>query len=176
MPDCLRTRLLLLHALITACLALQMSGLAQTPASPSSPVLVVDGNVGTVLSLTPADLRSLPRTRVEVQENGRALVYDGVLVGEILRRAGVPLGRELRGDAVAAYVVASAADGYRVVFSIGELDPALTHNDIIIADTIDGRPLQEYQGPLRIVAPNDLRGVRSIRMLTRLQVVRLKSE
>ena len=70
--------------------------------------------------------------------------------------------------------VASAKDGYQVVFSLAELDPALTSNDIIIADTVDGQPLFDYQGPLRIVAPRDKRGARSIRMLQRLDVVRLR--
>ncbi len=132
------------------------------------------GDVGTALSLAPGDLKSLPRTRVEIKEDGRTLTYEGVVVAEILKRAGVPLGSELRGDAIATYVVASATDGYQVVFSIGELDPDFTSNDIIVADTIDGKPLFAYQGSLRIVAPKDSRGARSIRMLTRLEVVRLK--
>jgi hypothetical protein len=121
----------------------------------------------------PADLKSLPRTRVEGKEDGRTLAYEGVLVAEILKRAGVPLASNLRGDAIATYVVASATDGDQVVFSIGELDPAMTSNEIIIADTIDGKPLFAYQGPFRIVAPRDSRGARSILMLTRLEVVRL---
>ena len=78
----------------------------------------------------------MPRTRVEVKdEDGRIVTYEGVLVGEILKRAGVPLGAELRGNAVATYVVASATDGYQVVFSLAELDPGFTSNDIIVADT-----------------------------------------
>ena len=148
-------------------------GQAGAPTSVASPLAVV-GDVGTALSLAPADLKSLPRTRVEVKEDGRTLAYEGVLVAEILKRAGVPLGSDLRGNAVATYVVASATDGYQVVFSIGELDPAMTSNEIIVADTIDGKPLFAYQGPFRIVAPRDTRGARSIRMLTRLEVVRLK--
>ena len=127
------------------------------------------------VSLAPADLKSLPRTRVEVKtEDGTTNVYEGVLVGELLKRAGVPLGAELRGNAVASYVVASASDGYQVVFSLAELDPAFTSNDIIVADTIDGKPLFAYQGPLRIVAPKDSRAARSIRMLEKLEVVRLR--
>lgn len=148
---------------------------AQVPTSSTPPsALAVNGDIATALSLTPADLKSLPRTRVEVKDDGRTVTYEGVLVGEILKRAGVPLGSELRGDAIATYVVASATDGYQVVFSIGELDPGFTSNDIIVADTIDGKPLFGYQGPLRIVAPKDTRGARSIRMLERLEVVRLK--
>ena len=36
----------------------------------------------------------------------------------MLKQAGVPLGADLRGNAVASYVVASATDGYQVVFSL----------------------------------------------------------
>ena len=109
------------------------------------------------------------------QGRGPDVVYEGVLVGEMLKRAGAPLGSDLRGNAVATYVMASATDGYQVVFSLAELDHGFTGNDIIVADTIDGKPLFAYQGPLRIVAPKDSRGARSIRMLERLEVVRLRS-
>lgn len=147
---------------------------AQAPAAMPA-MLTIAGDVGKTLSLAPADLKALPRARVEVKtEDGTTNIYEGVLVGELLKRAVVPLGAELRGHAVASYVVASAADGYQVVFSLAELDPAFTSNEIVVADTIDGKPLFGYQGPLRIVAPKDLRGARSIRMLERLDVVRLR--
>ncbi len=137
--------------------------------------LNIMGDGGKSISFAPADLKGLPRTRVEVKtEDGTTNVYEGVLVGELLKRAGVPLGAELRGNAVASYVVASASDGYQVVFSLAELDPAFTSNDIIVADTIDGKPLFAYQGPLRIVAPKDSRAARSIRRLEKLEVVRLR--
>ncbi len=151
-----------------------MSGSTLLVAQTAPRSLAVGGDVGTPLSFTPEELETLPRTKVEVQEDGRTISYEGVLVGEILKRAGAPLGAELRGDAIASYVVATATDGYQVVFSLAELDPAFTSNDIIVADTIDGKPLFAYQGPLRIVAPKDARRARSIRMLERLEVVRLK--
>ena len=60
------------------------------------------GDVRTPLSLLPDDLKALPRTRVEVKdEDGRTVVYEGVLVAEILKKAGAPLGGELRGGAMA---------------------------------------------------------------------------
>ncbi len=46
--------------------------------------------------------------------------------------------------------------------------------DIIIAGAVDGRPLTDQQGPLRIVAPHDQRGARSIRVLQKIDVVRLR--
>jgi DMSO/TMAO reductase YedYZ molybdopterin-dependent catalytic subunit len=144
-------------------------------AAAAVPAISVSGDVKTPLTLTLEDLKALPRTQVRVtDENDRTIAYDGVLVAELLKRAGVPLGSDLRGAALTTIVSATATDGYQVVFSLAELDPAMTANDIIVADTIDGKPLASHQGPLRIVAPKDARAARSIRMLTRLEVVRLK--
>ena len=136
--------------------------------------LVVAGDVKTPLSISPTELRNWPRTRVEVKEGDHTVVYEGVLVGEILKRAGAQLGAELRDGGVATYVIASAPDGYQVLFSLGELDPDLTNSGIIVADTVDGQPLGAKQGPLRIVAPKETRGARWIRQLEGLQVVRVR--
>ena len=156
-------------------LAVAPTALAQAPASAATQTtLTVGGDVPHPLSLTPADIKGLPRTTVTVSEEGREVKYEGVLVGELLKRAEAPIGRDLTGQAVATYVLCKAKDGYQVVFSLPELDPAFTSNDIIVADTIDGKPLFDYQGPLRIVAPHDKRGARSIRMVQSIDVVRLR--
>jgi hypothetical protein len=158
------------------CLALSVGRPAiaqsQTAATPDE-TLVVAGDVTQALTIKPPDLKAMPRTTVSVSEAGRQVTYEGVLVGELLKRAGAPVGRDLSGKALATYVRASAKDGYEVVFSLAELDPSFTSSDIIVADTIDGKPLFDYQGPLLIVAPHDKRAARSIRMLQRIEVVRL---
>jgi DMSO/TMAO reductase YedYZ molybdopterin-dependent catalytic subunit len=150
---------------------------AQAPAPSASPKppapLTIAGDVSKPLTVTPADLKTYPRTAVTIQDEGRAVTYEGVLLGELLSRAGAPLGAELRGHNVAAYVLAKARDGYQVVFSLAEVDPAFTGSQIIVADSADGKPLFDYQGPLRIVAPGDKRGARSIRMLERIELVRV---
>jgi hypothetical protein len=56
------------------------------------------------LTIKPADLKTLPRTTVTVSETGRQVSYERVLVGELLRRAGAPIGRDLSGNAVAKYL------------------------------------------------------------------------
>jgi len=157
-------------------LALICSALIVTSVAAQTPVtLTVTGDVPAPLSLSPDAIKAMPRTRVATKgEDGQTVTYEGVLVGEILKRAGATLGSDMRGNAVATYVVASATDGYRAVFSLAELDPAFTGSEIIVADTIDGKPLGAHQGPLRIVAPKDTRGARAVRMLERLEVVRLK--
>lgn len=148
---------------------------ASAQAAASGPATVaVGGDVKTPLSVTAEELKTMPRTRVEVQDEGRTVVYEGVLVAELLKKAGAPLGAELRGDAIASYVLATASDGYQALFSLAELDPAFTGSTVIVADTIDGKPLFAYQGPLRLVAPKDSRGARSVRMLTKIELVRVK--
>jgi hypothetical protein len=120
------------------------------------------------------DFKAWPRTKVESTENGRTVVYEGVLVSEILKRAGAPQGENLRGNALASYVLVSAADGYQVVFSLAELDPGFAGNNVIVADTADGNPLVADRGPFRIVSPRDSRPARSVRMLDSITVVRLR--
>jgi len=141
---------------------------------PHSGTLVVVADRDKPLTLKLSDLASMPRTKVTVkQPDGRGVVHEGVLVAELLKRAGAPLGKALRGEAMASYVVASATDGYRVVFSLAELDPEFTGSDILVVDRTNGDALLPDQGPIRIMAPKDLAGARSIRMLERIEVVRL---
>ena len=137
-------------------------------------MLSVAGDVAKPLTITAAELKTMPRTTVSIADQGREVKYTGVLIGEILSRAGAPLGRDMTGPAVSTYVLATGKDGYQALFSLAELDPAMTPNDIIVADTVDGQPLFDYQGPFRIVAPKDKRGARGVRMLQKLEVVRLK--
>ena len=92
----------------------------------------------------------------------------------MLARAGAPLGRELRGKALATYVLAKARDGYQVVFGLAEVDASFANEPILIADKRDGKPLFGYQGPFRLVCPNDKAGARSVRMLETLEIVRLR--
>ena len=157
----------------TALIGITMAGTWRLHAQ-AADTLAIAGDVSKTMTLTAADLKAMPRTTVSLMDQGREVKYGGVLVAEILARAGAPIGRDLSGPAVATYVLASGKDGYAALFSLGELDPAMTSSDVIVADTIDGQPLFDYQGPFRIVAPHDKRGARGVRMLQRLDVVRLR--
>ena len=98
--------------------------------------------------------------------------YEGVALEEILHKAGVPQGEALRGPAMATYVVAEGADGYRVVFPLAELDSGIADSEVLVADTMDGAPLGDKLGPFRLVAPHEKRPARWVRMLKSLTVVR----
>jgi DMSO/TMAO reductase YedYZ molybdopterin-dependent catalytic subunit len=137
-------------------------------------VVQIAGDIKAPLTLSAADLAKMPRATVRTTSNGMETVYEGVWLHEVLKKAGVPEGTELRGKALTTYVLAEAQDGYQVVFSLGELDPAFIDNQILLADTANGKPLFGAQGRFRLVVPKDKPGARSIRMLTRIQVVQLR--
>ena len=117
----------------------------------------------------------MPRTTVEATDHdGTRATYEGVLLFEILKAAGAPLGDRLRGKTMMTYVLAKAKDGYQVLFALPELDPGFADQTVLVADRVNGKPLPDGQGPLRIVAPHEKRPARWIRMLQELKVRRLE--
>ncbi len=140
--------------------------------------LRIGGEVSTPLVLSVTDLKKLPRKTLSVvnPQDQKTERYEGVLVEELLKKAGVAQGEKLRGALMATYVVAEAEDGYRVVFSLAELDSGILDSDIIVADTMNGEPLAPKQGPFRLVAPHEKRPARWVRMLKSITVVRAPAQ
>jgi len=134
--------------------------------------LKVGGAVVTPLDLSAADLKSLPRKTMKTvnPHSQKDESYEGVALRELLHRAGTPEGENLRGAAMATYVIAEGADGYRVVFSLAELDPGILDSEVMVADTLDGAPLDAKHGPFQLVVPRDKRAARWVRMLKAITV------
>ena len=159
----------MLRTLVLAIFCIGLAG-AQSTAS-----LAVTGDIATPLKLHAEDLAAMPREKVIIpDQDGTKVEYEGVALLEILKKAGAPLGSQLRGSALTTYVLAKATDGYQVVFTLGEIDAAFGNEKVVVADKRDGKPLFEYQGPFRLVCPGDKAGARSVRMLETLEIVRLK--
>lgn len=158
----------LLLSLLMLCGTSAISVLGQ---SESSTALEVAGDIPTPLHLSLAELQAMPRTSLTVKDDGVDVVYEGVWVHQILARTGLPQGTNLRGKALATGVLAEATDGYRVLFSIAELDPVFRDQQVLLADRVDGKALLPHQGPLRLVISGETRGARAVRMLRRLRVV-----
>lgn len=117
----------------------------------------------------------MTRHTAAVKEHGNEATYEGVLLHDVLEKAGAPFGNQLHGRTLSTYVLATARDGYAVVYTLTEMDPGFVDSpDILIADRGNGKPLPETQGPLRIIVPHDKKPARSIRMLERLEVVQLR--
>jgi hypothetical protein len=89
---------------------------------------------------------------------------------ELLTRASVPAGAELRGPALAKTVIVTGADGYRVAFGLAEFDPAFTNRVSILADRKDGGPLAENALPFQIILADEKRPARCVRQVVSIEV------
>jgi hypothetical protein len=167
--------LLLLICSVPAMAQAQAPAPSSTAAQPASQaVLVVTGDIPTPLSLSLDDLRHMPRKTLTVTNghNHKQETYEGVPLAELLKRAGMPQGESLRGAAMATYVIAEGSDGYRALFAVAELDSSFQDSDVIVADTMDGAPLNAREGPLKLVAPHDKRPARWVRTLRSITVAK----
>jgi hypothetical protein len=70
------------------------------------------------------------------------------------------------------YIVVEAADGYRCVFSVAEVDEKLTGRKVVLVDRRDGKPLDAKEGPLRLVVPDDSRPARWVRQVATIRVAK----
>jgi DMSO/TMAO reductase YedYZ molybdopterin-dependent catalytic subunit len=142
------------------------------PAAAAEAVVEIGGEVGKPLVLDAAALAKLPRSSVRASAHGVDGEWTGVPLVEVLRAAGAPVGDALRGPNLQFYVRVSAADGYRVVYALAELDPAFRDDGVILADRRDGRPLAADEGPFRLIAPREARPGRWVRQVTAIDVLR----
>jgi hypothetical protein len=77
------------------------------------------------------------------------------------------------GKGVPVCILATGKDGFQAVFSIGEIDPQLAGEKVIVADKLNGLPLPDRYKPFRVVSPQDKKHARSIYSLVTLNVIKL---
>lgn len=161
--------------IVTAAL---MSGMA-LPVSASSPVtdtLVVTGAVRTPLKLSLNDLRELPAAQmvtVELNQHragpARSTTVRGVRLSALVELAGL-VGKDRHAWKCTA-VIATASDGYKVLFSWPELINTEVGSQVLVIFERDGQALDESEGPIALVSGRDLRGgPRHVRWLSRIDI------
>ncbi len=137
----------------------------------------------TVLRVVLADGRSREFTRNELERlprqsaaarlrDGAPFNVNGVSVTTLLREAGLDLSERLGGGQVVRHaLVARAADGYRAVFGLAEVDPHFAHPPVIVNwANADGSALEPRVGPLQLIATGESRPGRWVRQLISLEV------
>ena len=140
---------------------------------PAEETLTIGGDVSAPFTVNAADFQKLPHIAITVTESGAAVQYEGVAVATLLKQAGAATGGDLRGPALAHYIVAEGGDGYRAIFGITEGDPEFTDRPIVVADRRNGEPLSRIQGPFRLIATADKRPTRSVRNVVGIQLRRV---
>jgi len=158
--------LFLSHALL-----LLASSLAAEEASPNVSLTGLDGQQA---SITIEELDALPRVTVSVEQHGAVHVFEGALLGDVLAKAGVPRGKAIHGAELADVVLIEARDGYKVALDLAGTDAATRAERVILADRMDGAPLDAEKGPFQLVIEGDLRPARAARMVSSIKVERLR--
>jgi DMSO/TMAO reductase YedYZ molybdopterin-dependent catalytic subunit len=139
--------------------------------------LTVTGDVKRTLSLDVNALRAFApaaqgsyRTAREIDGRPQAPTeVKGVRLFALLEQAG--LAERDRFDWRKTAVIASARDGYRVVFSWPELANTAGGAQVLVVYERDGEPLGDQEGPLAIAVPGDIRsGPRHVKWLQRIEV------
>jgi hypothetical protein len=156
--------------LVVACVVAIARALpAQAPAA-SSLTIELAGPAGQTRTLSAAEVRALPSVEVDVSSHNVHGKYRGVPLGDLLRLVGRPAGDSLRGTALAQDVIVEASDGYRVVFAPAELDAGFTDKAVILAYDKDGKPLDQAEGPFRVIAVGEKRPARWVRGVVRIRL------
>ena len=145
-----------------------------TAIAQANSTLNLQGLDGNPLTFTIEQLRHMPQQSATITNpHTKAMEhYAGVLLADLLAKVNAPSGDKLRGDEMRDYVEIAGRDEYRAVFALAELDPAFQDNRVLVAITMDGKPLDDKLGPIRVVAPQDKRPARSVRMVTTITVRR----
>lgn len=95
-------------------------------------------------------------------------LYKGVSLAKVLETAGV-------GDELTKAVMISAPDGYRALFSFGELFQSFKGRRIMLAESVDGKPLKGQRGgKYRIIVPEELVDDRDVLAVDRIEIIDLK--
>jgi hypothetical protein len=138
------------------------------PMPPAGPLKITFGDKSA--EWTAGTLAALPHATLTVfNEHAKAnQTYSGVPLIDLLMKLGIP--DKPRGKDFRLYIVAEGSDGYAVVYSIGEITPDVHDGTVMVADSLDGKPLPG-NGPLQLVATGEKRPARWVRNLAAIRVL-----
>ena len=138
------------------------------PAVPAGPLKITFGEKSA--EWTPAALAPLPhKTLTLFNEHTKTnQTYSGVPLIDLLTPLGVP--EKPHGKDFRLYLVAEGSDHYEVVYSVSEVTPDVHDATIMVADSMDGKPITG-NGPLQLVATGEKRPARWVRNLIAIRVM-----
>lgn len=134
---------------------------AAPPADPSPIVVPLDA----------AARATLTRHRVETDAHSGTLRCEGVSLAALLQAAGAMPETALHRAHLDRYVLVTAGNGHRALFSLGELDATLGNRGVYLVDRCNDAPLDAEAGPLRLLVSGDTRPARGVRQVERITVI-----
>jgi hypothetical protein len=165
-----RIRSVAAACILTSVLTVGAFGQTQTQTVPPGTLNVT--TPAKTQGFTVESLKGMPHKTVTVHnphENADE-TYSGVVLMDLLAGLGAQHGKDLHGKALSDYVIATGSDGYRAVLALAEVDPEFHPGEVIVADSMDGKPLDAKTGPFRLVVTEDKRPARSVHNLVSIEV------
>jgi len=135
----------------------------KTIAPSTSLTLVLNGKTTT---LTLAQIAALPHKSVTVfnLHEKKNETYSGISLAALLTANGAPFDKTTQHTMLHSYILASGTDGYGVIYSTVEVFPDFHTGDVIVADSMDGKPLAE--DGLKLISSEDKHPMRWVHSLT----------
>lgn len=100
--------------------------------------------------------------------------YTGVALADVLAKAGIGLGDSVKKKIITSYIIVTAADNYKAIYTLPEIDPIFANRTIILANRVDKQPLPEGYAPYQIIVPGEKKHARWMRQVKSIQLVKVK--
>jgi hypothetical protein len=162
-----------LYVCLLACLALAGWGTARAQPAPDSGAAVqFTGLLDHPLRVSAGDLalrvEHQQKASFESHQGPQTHSFQGVSLYGLLRECGIQADRKRSGGLLDRYLLATGADGYQAVFSLGEMSDDFGRKDVLLATRIDADATG--RSVLYTTAPGDAKGGRYVANLAFLEV------
>jgi hypothetical protein len=140
-------------------------GMTKPLAATSTSLSVTIDGKATVFSV--ADLKAMPQKTVSVHNahNNSDETYSGVLLGDLLAKAGFVADKTTQRKMLRSYLQVEGTDKYFVIYSVTEVEASEHAGDVIVATSMNGGGLGA-DGELKLVSTEDKKPQRWVRNLT----------
>ena len=140
------------------------------PAAAAAPgTITLKGADGRLVTVNDAQLRDGRRVSVTAAW-GEHHVYAGAPIGDLLALVGAPSEVKLHGPALDQVVVVTGQDRFIAVLAMAETARSFHDAPVILADEIDGKPLDAHEGPYRLIIGGELKPARAVRMVSMIEL------
>ena len=140
-------------------------------AQTSNSSLTITNEENKTITLSINDIKAMPHVTLDVKAHDEKMhSYTGVFLYNLLQKAGVVMGDSAKKKVSGSYVVITAADNYKAVYALSDIDTLQSDKKVLLADGSDGKPLPDNALPYQIIATGEKIHARMIRQVTSIAV------
>lgn len=117
-------------------------------------------------------VKALPhRTATIASHDGAQATYEGALLKDVILQACPSAAAIDKRTMVRTAVRVGASDGYSALVALTEADTSFRERPVLLTWMKDGAPLDDHDGPLQLIVPDDRRHARDVRNVNALEVI-----